>query len=94
MTDRAEFEPPDRASPLADGALMAFLQANRRRPVRISLARQRRADSRLLQLLLAAGAAWRAEGLSFDVAGLPPNLIKDFGRLGLNGDNTGWSGLP
>ena len=91
--DWAELEPPDRSSPLADGPLMQFLQAHRRRSVRISLAQQRRPDTRVLQLLLTAGRAWRQQGLAFDVIGLAPGLAKDYARLGFDSANTGWSGL-
>ena len=91
--DWALFEPPDRLSPLPDDPLMVFLQSHRNSAVRISLRHQRRADSRVLQVLLCAGIAWRARGFGFDVADLPPNLIRDFTHLGLNAENTGWSSL-
>ena len=92
--DWALFEPPDRLSPLPEGPLMAFLRLHTDSPVRISLRHQRRADSRVLQVLLCAGIAWRARGFGFDVADLPPNLIRDFAHLGLNTENSGWSSLP
>jgi len=92
--DWAEFEPPDRVSPQRDAPLMAFLQAHRQRPVRISLRQQRRPDTRILQILLTASRSWQLQGLRFDVTGLSASLAKDLVRLGFSAENTGWSGLP
>jgi hypothetical protein len=91
--DWKEFEPQDRASLLPADPLMTFLQAHRDVPVRLSLAQQKRTDSRLVQMMLTATKAWGAKGLGFDVTNLPPRLGTDYARLGLNGETTGWSGL-
>ena len=87
------FEPPDRMSILPSDPLMAFLQANTDRPVRISMRHQNRPDTRLLQLLLTAAQAWRGKRLGFDLCDLPPRLMQDCARLGLTAENTEWSGL-
>ena len=87
------FEPQDRAGLAAGEALMTFLNAHRNQPVRLSLRNQKRTDSRLVQLLLTATRSWAARDLGFDVADLPTRLAQDYVRLGLNGQNTGWSGL-
>ncbi len=87
------FEPQDRLSILSSEPLMSFLTGHSSTAVRISMRHQKRPDSRVLQVLLAASRAWKARDLGFDVSDLPPRLVQDFIRLGLTAENTGWSGL-
>lgn len=87
------FEPLDRLSIAPTEPLMTFLKAHNDNPVRVSMSHQKRPDSRVLQVLLTASRAWKGRDLGFDVSDLPPRLVQDFTRLGLNAENTGWSGL-
>ena len=73
--------------------LMTFLKGSSGSAVRISMRHQKRPDSRVIQVLLTAARAWKGRDLGFDVSDLPPRLVQDFTRLGLNAENTGWSGL-
>ena len=66
------FEPQDRMSILSSDPLMAFLQANTNRSVRISMRHQNPPDTRLLQLLLAAAQAWRGKGWALTAATCRP----------------------
>ena len=87
------FEPQDRLTIMSSEPLMSFLDDNGDSPIRISMRNQKRPDSRVLQVLLTAGRDWKIRNLGFDVFDLPPRLVQDFARLGLNAENTGWSGL-
>ena len=91
--DCALFEPQDRLTIAAADPLLAFLNGNAAASVCISMRHQKRPDSRVIQLLLAATAEWRGRNLAFDVCDLSPRLMQDFTRLGLTAENTKWSGL-
>lgn len=87
------FEPQERLSITRSEPLMSFLEGHGDQSVRISMRHQKRPDSRVVQVLLTADRAWKGRDLGFDVSDLPPRLVQDFTRLGLNAENTGWSGL-
>jgi anti-anti-sigma regulatory factor len=85
-----EFDLADRPPLGADDPLLAFLREKRGEPVRILFGRQRRIDTRLIQVLLSAARDWRARGVGFEIAQVPSALAEDFGRIGLEPGMLDW----
>ncbi len=75
---------PERADPLADPSLLAFLRAHRDRPMTVSAARLRQFSAALAELLLVAAADWRGRGVPFTISGLSPLHQAQLGLLGLD----------
>ena len=85
------WEPTERIGLSQGSALIAFLQANRGAPVRLSLRHQRRTDSRVVQALLVAANAWADDGVPFEVTDVPALICEDFNLLGVTPDMLSWS---
>lgn len=90
--DWKTFVLPERSALDPAQGLAAFLRENRAHPVRLQAQGVSVLDTRLVQYLIAATAAWRAGALDFVVTGVSPRLEAEFARIGLTADHLTWQG--
>ncbi len=91
MTDTWKcFVLPENYRPTEDGSLQEFLRANAGSAVRINAGKLRKLDPILIELLLCAAQAWRANRLPFEVMDLSHPNEDVFLCLGIKSDHLIW----
>ncbi|WP_157970896.1 STAS domain-containing protein [Pseudogemmobacter bohemicus] len=73
----------ERADPLGDASILAFLRSHQDRPVEVDASRLRLANGPLVETLLVSANAWRTKGIGFRITGLSPDHIDQLRWLGL-----------
>ncbi|MCL4065533.1 STAS domain-containing protein [Pseudomonas sp. GX19020] len=79
----AKLELTERADPLGDPAILAFLRRHQHQPVEVDASRLRLPNGPLIETLLVAARTWRARGIAFSITGLAPGHIEQLRWLGL-----------
>lgn len=79
----AKLELAERADPLGDPAILAFLRRHEGQPVEVDASRLRLPNGPLVETLLVATRSWRARGIAFSITGLAPGHVEQLRWLGL-----------
>ncbi|MBJ2150755.1 STAS domain-containing protein [Paracoccus sp. IB05] len=79
----AKLELAERADPLGDLSILAFLRRHQGQPVEIDASRLRLPNGPLVETLLVAARTWRARGIAFSITGLAPGHVEQLRWLGL-----------
>ncbi|SEB74272.1 STAS domain-containing protein [Rhodobacter sp. 24-YEA-8] len=79
----AKLELAERADPLGDPAILAFLRRHQDQPVEVDASRLRQPNGPLIETLLVAARTWRTRGIAFSITGLAPGHVEQLRWLGL-----------
>lgn len=93
----AKLELAERADPLGDPSILAFLRRHEGQPVEVDASRLRLPNGPLVETLLVAARSWRARGIAFSITGLATGHVEQLRWLGLAaalGLDTGAEVLP
>lgn len=81
---------PDKFTFDEDTSLKVFLRENTDSSIEIVARNLRRADSLLMQFLIAASRKWQGAGLTFSVTQVPADVASALNLLGIGKDELNW----